>query len=407
MKFHETILFSLRSLRHNPLRSFLTILGIVIGVASVVTVLAIGSGAQEKVASEIRAVGSNVLMINPGAAREAGIRLKAGTRLTLTESDVAAIVHQIPQIIAAAGSLSGSAQAVHENQNWNTTINGTTMDHFVVRNWSLSSGRGFSGDEMQEAGKVAILGSSVVKELYGAGADPVGSEIRIMNVPFEVIGVLASKGQNQDDVIFVPLSTAKLRFMGSASGVNRDAVAYIIAKTAFEEDIPVAKERVEKLLRQRHRLMEEREDDFKVTDPAAEMDAQRNATHTVAVLLASIACVSLFVGGISIMNIMIVSVTERTREIGIRRAVGARSQDIRLQFLVEALVLCIVGGLIGVAVGIILSLTVARSAGWPTMIDAQAICLAVWFAAVIGVFFGFYPADRASRIDPVKALKVD
>jgi putative ABC transport system permease protein len=406
MKFTQTLMVALRSLRLSPLRSILTMLGMVIGVASVVTVLAIGSGAQSQVAKQIRAVGANVLMINPGAARQAGVRLKAGTRLTLTERDVDAIMEQIPQVRVAAGSLSGSAQVVHENKNWNTTINGTTSNHFLVRDWNLAEGRYFNRTEEVSAGKAAILGSEVAKQLFDTD-EPLGAQIRVMNVPFEVIGVLDAKGQNQDDVIFVPLSTAKLRFLGSASGVNRDAVAFIIVKAISDEAMGMAKSQIEGLLRQRHHIQDGEEDDFIVTDPAAAMTAQRSATRTVALLLTCIACVSLLVGGISIMNIMIVSVTERTREIGIRRAVGARGGDIQLQFLAEALALCLVGGVIGVVIGITTSLTIARSAGWATVIDPQAILLALGFSALTGVFFGFYPAHRASQLDPVEALKVE
>ncbi|HEX5508461.1 MAG TPA: ABC transporter permease [Pseudolabrys sp.] len=406
MTAFQALQVAVRALRLNPLRSFLTMLGIVIGVASIVTVLAIGKGAQLQVASQIRAVGSNVLIINPGVARQGGVRLKAGTRLTLTEGDVDAILEQVPQVRAAAGSLAGTAQVVHGNKNWNTTINGTTSNHFLVRDWDLASGRFFGAEEQTGAAKVAILGSTVARELFG-DEDPIGASIRIMNVPFHVIGVLSRKSPDQDDVAFVPLSTAKLRFLGSASGVNRDAVAYILAKAQSDEAMAWAKTGIEELLRQRHRIPAGQEDDFTVSDPAAAMEAQRGATRTVALLLTAIASVSLLVGGISIMNIMIVSVTERTREIGIRRAVGARARDIRLQFLSEALVLCLLGGAVGIAGGIAVSLTVARSAGWITAIDAQAVALSVGFSALTGLFFGFYPAHRASKLEPIDALKTE
>lgn len=405
MNMGQALLLAVQALRLNPLRSFLTMLGIVIGVASVVTVLAIGNGAQTQVARQIRAIGTSVLMINPGTARQGAVRLKAGTRPTLTEGDVDAILEQVPQIRAAAGSVAGSAQVIHENRNWNTTVNGTTANHFLVRDWALSAGRLFNGTELASAGKVAVLGSVVARELFGAD-DPVGAEIRIMNVPFEVVGVLAPKGPDQDDVVFVPLSTAKLRFLGG-SGAARDSVAYVLAKAVSDEAMPRAKEEIEGLLRQRHRIGSDQEDDFRVSDPAAAAEAQRGATRTVAILLTSIGGVSLLVGGISIMNIMIVAVTERTREIGIRRAVGARGRDIRLQFLCEALVMCLAGGLIGTAVGAAVSFTLARSAGWTTEIDAGAVALAVGFSAVTGLFFGFYPAHRAARLDPVEALKAE
>lgn len=406
MNAAQSLHIALRALRTNTMRSLLTMLGIVIGVASIVTVLAIGRGAQVRVEEQIRSIGANVLMINPGAAREGAVRLKAGTKLTLTESDVQAIVGQIPEVRAAAGSIAGTAQVIHESKNWNTTINGTTDSHFTVRDWELSAGRYFSEAEEAGAGKVAILGSIVARELFGK-SDPLGAEIRIMNVPLKVIGVLEPKGPGQDDVAFVPLSTAKLRFLGSASGINRDAVAYILIKAISGEQMAAAKAEIEKLLRQRHRIPDGQEDDFKVQDPAAAMEAQQGATRTVAFLLMAVASVSLLVGGISIMNIMIVSVTERTREIGIRRAIGGRMRDIRMQFLWEALLLCLIGGAIGVAAGIAMSLTAARMAGWTTAINLEAIALSVGFSAVTGLVFGFYPAYRASKLNPIEALKAE
>lgn len=402
----QALQVAIRALHVSPLRSFLTMLGIVIGVASIVTVLAIGRGAQVRVQEQIRSIGAYVLMINPGVARQGAVRLKAGTKLTLTESDVQSILEQIPEVRAAAGSLAGTAQVIHESRNWNTTINGTTTPHFVVRDWDLAAGRYFTAAEESGAGKVAILGSVVARELFG-NENPVGGQIRIVNVPLEVIGVLDRKGPEQDDVVFVPLATAKLRFLGPANGVNRDAVSYILAKAASADRMAIAKTEIEKLLRQRHRIPDDQEDDFKVQDPAAALEAQQGATRTVALLLVAIASVSLLVGGISIMNIMIVSVTERTREIGIRRALGGRMTDIRLQFLCEALVLCLIGGAIGVTGGITMSLTVARMAGWVTQIDMQAIALAVGFSALTGLIFGFYPAHRASKLDPIEALKAE
>ena len=401
----QALVVALKAVRTNPLRSGLTMLGIIIGVASVVSVLAIGSGAQTEVAAQIRAVGANVFTVNPGAATQGGARLKAGSQPTLTEGDVAAMLGQIPQIRAAAGSLSGSAQVVHEGRNWNTTVNGTGDGHFLARDWQVAAGRYFSRAEEEGAGKVAILGDAVVKELFKDGG-ALGAQIRIMSVPFEVVGVLKPKGQDQDDVAFVPLSTAKLRFMGSASAVNRDAVAYILAKAASDEALPEAERQTASLLRQRHHLGSG-DDDFKISDPTAVMSAQRGTTRTIALLLAATAAVSLLVGGISIMNIMIVSVTERTREIGIRRAVGARARDIMVQFLSEALVLCLLGGAAGVALGVCSSLAIARGTGWPVVVDGEAIALAVASSGLTGLFFGFYPARRASKLSPIEALKSD
>ncbi|WP_284273867.1 ABC transporter permease, partial [Bradyrhizobium iriomotense] len=301
----------------------------------------------------------------------------------------------------------GTAQVIRESKNWNTTINGTTTSHFMVRDWQLSSGRYFSAAEEASAAKVVILGSAAAKELFAPGDDPIGAQVRIMQVPLEVIGVLDRKGPSQDDVAFVPLTTAKLRFLGSASGINRDAIAYILVKVASDTQMAGATSEIEGLLRQRHRIPAGQADDFKVQDPAAAMEAQQGAIRTVALLLFAIASVSLLVGGISIMNVMIVSVTERTREIGIRRALGGRMRDIRLQFLCEALVLCLLGGAIGVVGGITLSISVARLAGWITAIDMRSIGLAVGFSAVTGVIFGFYPAHMASKLSPIEALKVE
>ncbi len=403
----EGLKIALHALRLNPLRSILTILGVVIGVASIVTVFAIGKGAQLHLEEQIRSIGSNVLMITPGAVQQGAVRMKAGTKLTMTEGDVRAILEQIPEVLNAAGSVSGTAQVIHENRNWNTTINGTTSAHFLVRDWQMSSGRFFSTAEETAAGKVAILGSAAAKELFAPNEDPIGAQIRIMQVPLEVIGILDHKGPEQDDVAFVPLSTAKLRFLGSASGINRDAVAYILAKVASDDQMASATTEIEGVLRQRHRIPAGQPDDFKVQDPAAAIEAQQGAIRTVALLLFAIASVSLLVGGISIMNVMIVSVTERTREIGIRRALGGRMRDIRLQFLCEALVLCLLGGALGVATGITLSMTVARMAGWATAIEMQSICLAVMFSAVTGLIFGFYPAHKASKLSPIEALKTE
>ncbi|MFL5211434.1 MAG: ABC transporter permease [Microvirga sp.] len=409
MMLIESFGIALRSLRANKMRSFLTMLGIIIGVASVITMVAVGAGAQTQVAEQIRSLGANVLMVVPGAARDGGVRRESGSRHTLTESDAAAIGSQLPQVQAAAPSIRGPHQIVRGGKNWNTTVNGTTADYFVVRDWPLASGRPFSRAEEQGAGKVALIGATVAKQLFDKD-DPVGGEIRISSVPFEVVGVLSEKGpsgagQNQDDIVFVPISTAKLRLMGSASEVNREAVAYILVKAVSDEAMRSAQGQIEALLRQRHRSGGDAESDFQVNNPAAAMAAQRASTTTIAWLLAAIASVSLVVGGISIMNIMLVSVTERTREIGLRLAVGARRRDIRNQFLTEAVTLCVLGGLIGLVVGTGAAWAVAKLAGWPIFLGTDAILFAVFFAASIGIFFGYYPARKAARLEPVEALR--
>jgi putative ABC transport system permease protein len=402
----QTILVALDALRANKLRSCLTALGIIIGVASVVTMVAVGNGAQTHVTDQIRALGANVLMVMPGAARQNGVKMQAGSRHTLTEGDAVALPSQILQVRAAAPSISGNAQIVRGNRNWSTTVNGTTAAHFVVRDWQFSAGRVFTAEEERSAGKVVVLGSTVARELFGEDS-AVGQQIRIMNVPFDVVGVLHRKGEDQDDVVFVPIATAKLRFLGGASGINRDAVAYILVKATSDEEMKAAEGQIEALLRQRHRLRPDQDSDFEVNNPAAVLAAQQGATTTIAWLLAAIASVSLLVGGISIMNIMIVSVTERTREIGIRRAVGARGRDIRRQFLSEAVVLCLVGGLVGTGTGAGMSVAVAELAGWPVFLSPTSVLFAIGFAGMTGIFFGLYPAQKAAKLKPIEALKAD
>jgi putative ABC transport system permease protein len=421
MMLWESFGIALTSLRANKMRSFLTMLGIIIGVASLITMVGVGAGAQTKVAEQIRSVGANVLMVVPGTAREGGARKESGSGHTLTESDARAIF-KLPQVQVAAPSIRGAGQIVRGNKNWNTVVNGTTADYFIARDWNLARGRNFSKNEEEGAGKVAVLGAAVAKELFGSD-DPIGQEIRISSVkqvkrqqsrissvPFNIIGVLAEKGssgtgKNQDDIVFVPISTAKLRLMGSPSQVNRDSVAYILVKVVFDEAMAAAEGAAEALLKQRHQIGVDRENDFKVVNPAAIMATQQVAIKTFAWLLAAIASVSLVVGGISIMNIMLVSVTERTREIGLRLAVGARRRDIRNQFLTEAVSLCLLGGVIGVSVGTISAWAVAKLAGWPIFLGPEAMLLAAGFAAAIGIFFGYYPARKAARLEPVVALR--
>ena len=397
------------ALRANKLRSILTMLGIIIGVASVIAMVAIGAGAQTQVAEQIRSLGANVLMLEPGAARDGGLRKESGTAHTLTEGDAIAIGAEIPQVQAAAPSIRAAFQVVHEARNWNTTVNGTTGDYFAIREWPLSAGRAFSGADEESGGKIAVIGAAVARELFGE-ENPVGGHVRIANVPFEVIGVLAEKGasgfgQNQDDVVFVPISTARLRLIGTSGEVTRDSVAYILIKAISDAAMGAATAQIDALLRQRHRLASDAESDFQINNPAAAMAARRASTTTIAWLLAAIASVSLVVGGISIMNIMLVSVTERTREIGLRMALGARRRDIRNQFLTEAVTLCAVGGLIGLLLGTAAACTVARLAGWPIFISPDLAVFAVAFAAGIGIFFGYYPARKAARLEPIEALR--
>jgi putative ABC transport system permease protein len=405
----ENLAIALRSLRANKMRSFLTMLGVIIGVASVITMLAVGSGAKSKVAEQIRSLGTNVLLIEPGTVRDGGVRKEIGSRHTLSESDARAIANDIPHVQVAAPSIRGRSQIVRGSKNWNTIVNGTTTDYFIARDWSLSGGRYFSKREEKSAGKVALVGTTVAREIFG-DEEPIGQQIRILNVPFDVIGVLAEKGstgtgRDKDDIIFVPISTAKIRLIGGASEVDRDSVAYILVKVADQDKMAGATEAIKTLLQQRHGLGIDQDDDFKITTAAATMAAQQAAATTISWLLAAIASISLVVGGVSIMNIMLVSVTERTREVGLRLALGARRRDIRNQFLTEAVSLCVLGGLIGVSVGTVSAWAVAKLAGWPIYLGPEAVLSAVAFAAGVGMFFGYYPARKAAKLEPVVALR--
>jgi putative ABC transport system permease protein len=401
---------ALRALAVNKLRSALTMLGIIIGVAAVIVMIAVGAGAQARVEEQIRSLGSNLLLILSGARTQGGVRLAVGSGFTLSEDDAIAINRELLEA-RAAPALRGGAQVVWGNNNWATQIYGTTPDYLDVRQWALQSGRIFEPAEMSGAGKVCVVGQTVVRELFG-GADPVGQVIRIKRVPFTVIGVLENKGQSlmgtdQDDIILVPIATARSRVLGSASLAKQRAVSTIWVKVAEGYDTRTVEEQVRALLRQRHRLQPGAEDDFSLRNLAELMAAQEASSRVLALLLAAVASVSLVVGGIGIMNIMLVSVTERTREIGLRMAVGARTRDILGQFLVEAVTLSLIGGLAGVLIGVGGALAVAQLAGWKVLLSGQAIALAVAFAFAIGVFFGFYPARKAARLNPVEARRVE
>jgi putative ABC transport system permease protein len=394
----------------NKLRSALTMLGIIIGVAAVIVMVAVGAGAQARVEEQIRALGSNLLLILSGARTQGGVRLAVGSTYTLSEDDAIAINREIHEALAAP-ALRGGAQVVWGNSNWATQIYGTTPDYLDVRQWALQTGRIFEAAEMSGAGKVCIVGQTVVRQLFG-GTDPVGQVLRIKRVPFTVIGVLENKGQSmmgtdQDDIILVPIATARSRVLGSANLAKQRSVSTIWVKVADGYDTKAAEEQVRALLRQRHRLQAGAEDDFSLRNLAEVMAAQEASSRVLAVLLAAVASVSLVVGGIGIMNIMLVSVTERTREIGLRMALGARTRDILGQFLVEAVTLSLIGGLVGVLLGVGGSLAVAHFAGWKVLLSGQAVALAVVFAFVIGVFFGFYPARKAARLNPVEALRFE
>jgi putative ABC transport system permease protein len=401
---------ALRALAINKLRSALTMLGIVIGVGAVIVMIAVGAGAQARVEEQIRSLGSNLLLIMSGARTQGGVRLPQGSSQTLSEDDAIAINQEIPDALAAP-ALRGGAQVVSGNANWSTQIYGTTPEYLQVREWPLAAGRNFTAAEMSGAGKVCLLGATVVRELF-AGADPLDEVIRIKRVPFTVIGVLETKGQSlmgrdQDDIIVVPIGAARSRVLGAPTQARQRAVSTIWVKVADGYDTKAAEQQVRLLLRQRHRLQAGMDDDFSLRNLAEVMAAQEASSRVLALLLAAVASVSLLVGGIGIMNIMLVSVTERTREIGLRMALGARTRDILGQFLVEAVTLSLIGGLIGVALGIAGAMAIAGFAGWRIVLSPTAVALAVAFAFAIGVFFGFYPARKAARLSPVEALRFE
>jgi putative ABC transport system permease protein len=410
MRVWAAVRIALGALRANKLRTGLTMLGIIIGVAAVIAMVSVGSGAQQRIASQIRSMGSNLIIVYPGASTSGGIRWGLGSQQTLTEDDARAIAAEVPSVEVAAPTVRGIAQTVFGNLNWSTAIQGVTPDYLVAREWGVANGRMFSPEDVEAAAKVAVLGETVWQSLFG-DTDPVGQTLRIRNVPFTVVGVLEPKGQSawgqdQDDLILIPISTAKRKVLG-ATRSNPRSVGSISVRVREAELMGEADEQIRALLRQRHRLGPGQDDDFQVRVLAEMFAAQEESARVMTTLLAAIASVSLLVGGIGIMNIMLVSVRERTREIGLRMAVGARARDIRAQFLVEAMTLSAVGGLIGVGLGILVSVVIAAIAEWTTDVSPQAVGLAFAFAAIVGVFFGFYPAQKAAGLHPIDALRYE
>ena len=388
------------------MRSALTMLGIIIGVAAVIAMLAIGTGASQKISEQIESIGSNLLMILPGATTAGGVRMGAGTQITLTSGDAEAIQKESSAVSDVAPILNGIAQVVYGNQNWSTGVIGTTPEMLDVRDWALSAGRQFTAQDVKSAAKVALLGQTVVDNLFG-GINPVGQIIRINKVPFTVIGVLEIKGQtpmgqDQDDTIYVPVTTAQKKLFGTAFP---GMVRRIMVKAKSTDDLDVAEKQITELLSQRHRIGLRQENDFTVRNLTQMMQAAEQSARAMTLLLGAIASVSLLVGGIGIMNIMLVSVTERTREIGIRMAVGAKTWDIRLQFIIEALTLSLIGGIAGIIIGTSGSKVISMIAGWDTIVSPLSIFLAFGFSGIVGIFFGFYPAYKASLLNPIDALR--
>jgi putative ABC transport system permease protein len=386
-------------------------LGVIIGVAAVIAMIAVGTGAQTQVAEQMRSLGANAIIVKPGGLTRDGANRGAGKRTTLTQEDALAIASELSDVAVAAPTITGEAQVVFGNRNWSTALSGVVPDYLIARDWEIIEGRSFTLNETQTAAKVALVGDTVVEKLFDQ-IEPVGSTIRIKNVPFTVIGVLAPKGAaisgfDQDDVVYIPLSTARVRVLGSSDRVNPRSVDFVMAKAKAANVLDRAKQDIGKLLRQRHGLRDGTPDDFTAQTLASLLAARSQSFRTLTILLLAVASVSLVVGGISIMNIMLVSIAERTREIGVRLAVGARPQDIRGQFLVESATLSLLGGMIGIVVGIGAAAAIAAFAGWPILISLASVLVAVCFSAAVGIFFGHYPAFRASRLDPITALRFE
>ena len=403
-----TIRIALRALKVNKMRSALTMLGIIIGVGAVIAMLAVGTGAREQVAAQIASMGSNLLIVLPGSSASGGVRMGMGTQPTLKLEDAESIGKDCPAVEAVAPIHNGNAQVVFGNQNWSTGVQGTTASMLEIREWPLSAGRCFTDDDVKSSAKVAVLGQTVVDNLFG-GIDPVGQIVRIKKIPFRVIGILEPKGQSpqgqdQDDTIYVPVTSAQKKLFGTSFP---GMVRMIMIKTRSLEDMDLAEQQARALLRQRHHIGARQEEDFTIRNLTQLMQAAEDTAKVMTYLLGAIASVSLIVGGIGIMNIMLVSVTERTREIGIRMAVGAKTWDIRFQFIMEALILSLMGGIAGFVVGVSGSKILSALAGWPTVVSILSAVLAFAFSGMVGIFFGFYPAYKASLLHPIDALRYE
>ncbi|MBM4166782.1 MAG: FtsX-like permease family protein [Ignavibacteria bacterium] len=406
MRFFEILRIAFDALLRNKMRSLLTMLGIIIGVGAVIAMVAIGQGAQTSVEAQINSLGTNVILIFPGNTTRGGVSSGAGSNTTLTEDDAKAIKEQCPAVSLMSPLLRSGGQIVSGNLNWSSSMQGGTVDYFSIRDWRLDLGEFFSEQDVRAATKVCLLGQTVVQQLFES-ANPIGQTIRIRNTPFKVIGTLQPKGQNmmgqdQDDVVLVPYTTLMKRFMGNNTREWR-----FIASARSKAQITEAQQQITELLRVRHKLSPMDDNDFTIRTQTEIAEASTSTSKIMTMLLGSIAGVSLIVGGIGIMNIMLVSVTERTREIGIRKAIGARRGDILSQFLTEAIVLGVVGGILGIGLGIAASNLVAKFALWPVFVSTSSIILAVGFSAAVGIFFGYYPARKAASLNPIEALRYE
>jgi len=403
--FWESVKIALDALVSNKLRSILTMLGIIIGVGAVIAMVSIGMGVRDKVSNSIASLGSNLIIVTPGAASSSGVRQAAGTNITLTLKDAEALAREVNGIGAVAPSVSKQYQMVAGNMNWNSSVQGTTPEYLEVRNLSVQAGSFITDEDVETRNRVAVIGTTVASNLFD-NTNPIGQSVRINNAPFTVIGVLESKGQSaggqdQDDTVIIPLTTAQERMMGITY------VQTISVQAANSEVVDQVQEGITSLLRARHDITADKTDDFTVRNLASVMATAQETTGTITMLLGSIAAISLLVGGIGIMNIMMVSVTERTREIGIRKALGARYSNILMQFLIEAVVIGVIGGAIGIVIGIGTSYAISSIAGWNTVVTATPILVAFSFSVGIGLFFGLYPARKAALLNPIDALRYE
>jgi putative ABC transport system permease protein len=405
----RTLRVALNALLRNKMRSFLTVLGVVIGVGAVIAMVSIGEGAKARVAQTFESIGTNMLVVRAGSSQRGGVRGGAGSRSTLTWDDLEAIRREVPAVRHAAPEVSASAQVMSEEQNWQTTVEGTSPELFDIRNWPMASGRRFTAAEVTNKARVAVLGRTVVNSLFYPGADPVGQQVRINRIPFEVVGVAAEKGTSgrggdSDDVVLIPATTFSAKVQGGLQNYIRGS---IFVSAISQDATAQAKQGIEDLLRRRHKIRPGTDDDFNVRDLSELASAQQESASTITSLLAGVALVSLLVGGIGIMNIMLVSVTERTREIGLRMAIGARPRQILAQFLCESVALAVVGGLLGIAGGFGAASYLAGQFGWPILIRPDIVAIAVGFSAAVGILFGLYPARKASLLDPIQALRYE
>jgi putative ABC transport system permease protein len=408
MDFVQTLKIALRALRTNKMRSFLTMLGIIIGIAAVIAMMAVGSGASYVISQQIASIGSNIILVIPGSMTSGGLRMGSGGSQTLTSDDVKAIMAECPSVSRASGTTRTTSQVVYGNMNWSTVIMGATPELFDIREWSVVNGRSIGQQDVDGAAKVCLLGQTVADNLF-SGEDPIGKIVRIKKIPFTVVGVLDRKGQSpqgtdQDDTIFVPLRTAQVKLSRSSFP---NTVGALMVQAKSEALLGKAEEEVNSLLKQRHRITNGKEQDFSTRNLSEILAVAEQSSKAMSLLLGAVASISLIVGGIGIMNIMLVSVTERTREIGIRMAIGARTKDILWQFLTEAVLLTMLGGIIGIILGTVGATVVSRILDWPTLISVQSITVAFFFSGAVGIFFGFYPARKAAGLNPIDALRYE